>query len=571
MTTEQPQQSHVAGTRSGTDVSMNDPANSILVIDDDAACLSTIQAMLRKHGYTTIGSTSVQEGLAAARNHSPHLIISDVNLADGDGFSLLSTLRGDPRTATVPVVLMTGMGGAGNARQGMNLGADDFLQKPFKAEWLLETVAAQLRKRERILHEADQTKNRLVAILEATPDLVGIVDANTQNIVYLNHAGRRIIGCEPGVDPSNRLLADFYSDASYATISNEALPTAIREGLWRGESELKTVDGRSVAVWQLIQAHTRQDGKVEYFSAVAHDLTDRKRAEQERQQVEIQLRQAQKLESIGQLAAGIAHEINTPTQFIGDNARFLQDGFKDIQQVLDQFHRLLAAAKESGLIPDLVAETEALIRSSELAYLEEEVPKAIDQSLAGVDRVTRIVRAMKEFSHPGNDELTSIDLNHAIESTVTVCRNEWKYVAEVVTNFDPQLPPVPCLPGELNQVILNLLVNAAHAISDRLNGESEHKGTITISTRRDADWVEIRIGDTGTGIPEKVRERVFDPFFTTKVVGRGTGQGLAIARSVVVDKHGGSIHFETERGSGTTFIIRLPAVNTHRKPPPPIP
>ncbi|MBW2127660.1 MAG: hypothetical protein JRH08_18935 [Deltaproteobacteria bacterium] len=151
-----------------------------------------------------------------------------------------------------------------------------------------------------------------------------------------------------------------------------------------------------------------------------------------------------------------------------------------------------------------------------------------------------------------------MDLNHAIENTITVAKNEWKYVAEMETDFDPALPPVPCLPGELNQVILNMIINAAHAIADVMGDGSKGKGTIRITTRRDGNWAEIRISDTGTGIPEAIRDRIFDPFFTTKEVGKGTGQGLAIARSMIVDKHGGTIDFETQEGKGTTFIIRLP-------------
>ncbi|MGD9128004.1 MAG: HAMP domain-containing sensor histidine kinase, partial [Planctomycetia bacterium] len=187
-----------------------------------------------------------------------------------------------------------------------------------------------------------------------------------------------------------------------------------------------------------------------------------------------------------------------------------------------------------------------------------ETPKAIQQSIEGVDKVAEIVRAMKEFSHPGSDKKQSIDLNRAIESTLTVSRSEWKYAGEVVTKFDPDLPLVPCFPNEFNQVILNLIVNAAQAILEGADESSTPQGTITISTTHENDWVEVRIQDTGTGIPEEIRSKVFDHFFTTKGVGKGTGQGLAIAYSIIVEKHGGTINFESEVGEGTTFIVRLP-------------
>ena len=278
----------------------------------------------------------------------------------------------------------------------------------------------------------------------------------------------------------------------------------------------------------------------------------------ERKQLESQLTQAQKLESIGQLAAGIAHEINTPIQYVGDNTRFLDSAFQDLQKLLDKYATLLAATKNGAASPTIVTGIEQSMQEADLEYLREEIPKAIQQSLEGIGRVATIVRAMKDFSHPGSKEMEATDLNKAIASTLTVARNEWKYVAETVTNFDEQLPIVACFAGDFNQAILNIIINAAHAIAEVTENGRAGKGTITVSTQRDGDWAEIRISDTGTGIPESIRCKIFDPFFTTKEVGRGTGQGLAIAHSVVVQKHGGAIDFETEMGKGTTFRIRLP-------------
>jgi len=283
---------------------------------------------------------------------------------------------------------------------------------------------------------------------------------------------------------------------------------------------------------------------------VARDIT-------ERRTLEGQLAQAQKLEAIGQLAAGIAHEINTPTQYVGDNTRFLKESFGDLGRLLEAYQTALAAAKDGPIPPALIEQAETVAQDVDIDYLRKEIPRAIEQSIEGTDRVAKIVRAMKEFSHPGEHEKMPTDLNKAIESTVTVSRNEWKYVADLVTDLDPALPEVPCLPGDVNQVILNLIINAAHAIADATDGSGE-KGTITVGTRHDGDWVEIRVSDTGGGIPEAIRSRVFEPFFTTKDVGQGTGQGLAIAHTVVVEKHGGTIDFETETGKGTTFRLRLP-------------
>ncbi len=274
--------------------------------------------------------------------------------------------------------------------------------------------------------------------------------------------------------------------------------------------------------------------------------------------MESQLLQAQKLESIGQLASGIAHEINTPTQYIGNNMQFLHDTFSEINTILGKYSSLYEACKKGTTTPKLLNEINAAIKEADLEYLTEEIPKAINQSIEGLSRVAKIVRGMKDFSHPGTEEKEAIDINKAIESTITVSRNEWKYVADVKTGLDNSLPLVYCFPGDFNQVILNLIINATHAIEDVVEDKEMDKGIIIVKTRHDGDWVEISMSDSGTGIPEEIRANIFDPFFTTKEVGKGTGQGLAIAHSAVAEKHGGTITFNTETGKGATFVVRIP-------------
>ena len=287
------------------------------------------------------------------------------------------------------------------------------------------------------------------------------------------------------------------------------------------------------------------------FIILAADITDRRAMED-------MLVQTEKLKSIGQLAAGIAHEINTPTQYVGDNTRFLQDAFEDIMEVLALYAQLLAAVKSDTLTSELVGRLEDGLEEADVDYLMQEIPPAIEQTLEGVERIGKIVRAMKEFSHPGQEEKTAIDINRAIESTITVARNEWKYVADMVTEFDAALPAVPCLPGEFNQVILNLIINAAHAIADVIDSQSAEKGVIRIITRKKENFAEVIISDSGGGIPEAIRQRIFDPFFTTKEIGKGTGQGLAITHSVIIEKHGGTLNLDSTVGEGTTFSICLP-------------
>ncbi|HWD19407.1 MAG TPA: ATP-binding protein [Verrucomicrobiae bacterium] len=287
-------------------------------------------------------------------------------------------------------------------------------------------------------------------------------------------------------------------------------------------------------------------------------IEERTRSERERQMLEVQLRHAQKLEAIGHLAAGIAHEINTPAQYVGDNARFLDDSHRQISKVLESHRVLLQAVKQQTATPGLVSSAEEILNGSDLDYLSEQIPSAIKATIEGVDRISKIVRAMKEFSHPGSKEKILADVNRAIETTVTVARNEWKYVAEMRLELESDLPLTPCFVGEFNQTILNLIVNAAQAIREVLAAQPGGKGTITVRTRRAGDSVEVSVRDTGAGIPEAIRSRIFEPFFTTKEVGTGTGQGLAIVYACVVKHHGGTIRFDSEVGQGSNFILTLP-------------
>ena len=276
--------------------------------------------------------------------------------------------------------------------------------------------------------------------------------------------------------------------------------------------------------------------------------------------MQAQLLQAQKLEAIGQLAAGVAHEINTPTQYVTDNTEFLQRAFAKLVEAIDGCRALMDAVRSGAPPEETAARAEVAFTMAKTAYFLKQVPRALDQSLEGLRRISKIVAAMKDFSHRSGGEKAPVDLREAIVSTIIVATNEWKYVAHVETDFDEAMLPVSCMRDEINQVVLNLIVNAAHAIAATNDNGALGKGVIRVETRQSEGWAEIRIGDTGGGIPASIRGRIFDPFFTTKAVGKGTGQGLAIAHSVVVEKHRGQIDFATEEGVGTTFVIRLPMV-----------
>jgi signal transduction histidine kinase len=271
-------------------------------------------------------------------------------------------------------------------------------------------------------------------------------------------------------------------------------------------------------------------------------------------ELERQVSQTSRLESIGQLAAGIAHEINTPVQYASDNVLFLTDSFQSIFGAL----RALQELSQSCTDPALCARVDALLGDLDMDFLATEVPSALAQSQEGLDRVAQIVRAMKEFSHPGG-ERTPTDLNQLVDSTIQVSRNEWKYVAELEQDLDPSIGQIPCYAGDLKQALLNILVNAAHAVEERRRVQGcEVLGRLQVATRRTDTGVVITVSDDGIGMQEEVLRRIFDPFFTTKGVGKGTGQGLSLAHSAIVTKHHGRIDVTSEPLAGTVFSIVLP-------------
>ena len=392
-------------------------------------------------------------------------------------------------------------------------------------------------------------------------------EEKTHQILENINIGVALIGPDMEILELNRQMRNWFQKIDLETkpICYQAFNDPPRQGLCEycptiltlrdgfvHESTTQTPQGERVRNYRVVSSPIHDsEGRVVAAIEMVEDVTEKLTLEKE-------LRQAQKLESIGQLAAGIAHEINTPTQYVGDNTRFLQDAFQDLIDILKLYEQLLEGSKKDCYSDALIRDIQTRIDEADLEYLEEEIPLSIKQTLEGVGSISKIVRSMKEFSHPGSDEKMLVDINRALESTITVAKNEWKYVAEMKTDFDPLLPPVPCFPGELNQVFLNIIINAAHAIGDVVGDGSREKGAITIGTKSDGDSVEIRFGDTGCGIPQNIQHRIFDPFFTTKGVGKGTGQGLSIAHMVITEKHKGSLKFETKEGEGATFIIRLP-------------
>jgi PAS domain S-box-containing protein len=422
---------------------------------------------------------------------------------------------------------------------------------------------ADITERKRVEDDMRESEARLKIIVDSLQAGVVLIDRETHTVVDANPAALGMLRA-PRAAVIGHICHKFICPAEHGRCP----VTDVGEAVDNSERTVLTADGRRVSVLKTVVPVTLKGH--DYLLESFVDISDRKRAEgelaahrerleelvrertQKLMEAERQVLQGEKLASVGRLAAGVAHEINTPIQYIGDNLRALADFYEDIRMVVGQYRelvRLVAAAEAS---PETAAKMQAAEEEHDLEFILEDAPKAVSQGLEGVQRVANIVRAMKDFSHVRGGEVSNVDLNHCLQSTLTVARNEYKYVADVETDF-AELPNVECYPGELNQVFLNILVNAAHAIQD-----TGQRGKITVMTRVDGEQVEIAIADTGVGIPEEIRNKIYEPFFTTKEVGRGTGQGLSIAHQTVVGVHGGQLSCESTVGVGTTFRIRLP-------------
>jgi PAS domain S-box-containing protein len=515
--------------------------DAVLFVDDEPSILAAYQLFLGTN-YAVTTADSGDTALRALAERGPFaVVVSDLQMPVMDGVRFLAAARAKyPDTVRI---LLTGQTDLQHAVQAVNTGhVFQFLTKPFDPKALRVAVGAAASEYRRVVAERERSELALRAseeryrqLFESNPRPLWVYDADTHQFLAVNDAAVRQYGYSRAVflclTVDQIEPGDHISPAGHSAADGPPIRVC-RHRLASGEERQVEVTTRPI-----------EFGGRAACLTLAVDVTERRLLEE-------QLKQAQKLESVGQLAAGVAHEINTPVQYIGDNTNFLAGAFRDLGAVLS-LYRAAGGDTARRLDADQAA------AEADLDYLLDEAPRAITQTLDGVRHVAQIVKAMKEFAHPGTEEKVPVDINHAVETVITVARNEWKYAAEMVTDLDPDLPPVPGLPGELNQVLLNLLVNAAHAVLAAGRGPAD-KGRITITTRPAVGGIEVRIVDTGCGIPESIRNRVYDPFFTTKPVGQGTGQGLAITHAVVVQRHGGILSFESEVGRGTTFIVRLP-------------
>jgi signal transduction histidine kinase/DNA-binding NarL/FixJ family response regulator len=550
---------------------MTDTLTRILLVEDNSLDVRLLREMLNeqtlyKFALAEVGFMSEAERHLAT--NAVDVIVLDLGLPDAQGTEAVRRARA--AAPGTPLVVLTGCDDESIADMALQEGAQDFLVKgTIEAPELVRAIRyatqrmkteIEMQKAQNEVETASRVKGELLAELKAAhaetelflrsiPSILigldvrgcitrwNLTATNTFSVDDRSVQGRAIEDC--GIrwlnpDMKGEIARWLGTETSYRC---DNLPYE-REG----ETRLLGLN--------VLPILTESDSPTGFIITGA-DVT-------ERMGLELQLRQAQKLEAIGQLAAGIAHEINTPTQFVGHNIRFLKDSWDSIAEFLNFFGTVRAECATGPVPPEHLQQFSELHQKCDLEYLLKHIPDAIDNSLEGVSRVAKIVKGFKEFSHPGSEGKRVINLNQAIETTISVSRHEWKYCADLVTAFDADLPLVPCLVGEFNQVILNLIINSSHAIGSVVEKNGQGKGTITISTRRDGEWARIAVADTGAGIPVEIRSRVFEPFFTTKEVGKGTGQGLALAHAAIVNRHHGQLWFESELGQGTTFFIRLP-------------
>lgn len=500
-----------------------------------------LRQSLSKWGYEVVTVSDGEEALREIQSEGgPQFAILDWMMPKVDGLEVCRQVRAANLPGYVYIILLTAKQGS-NLIPGFEAGVDDYLFKPVN----LDELRLRLRAGRRVV-EAGQWYR---SIAETASD--GIVILRDRVVVFANSAAEAIFGVG-----AKELLGREFSTLA-AGVDLERRPQgelAGKEGVCPAPAPIEIAarhrSGRDM-VLELSISETAPLERNNHLTVLIRDVTQRKT-------LEMQRAQAYKMESIGQLAAGVAHEINTPIQYIGDNVAFLQESYQKLELLLNAYDDLLEEIRPRHSPQSGIARIEELSERLNLSYLKQEVPRAIEQSLEGVEQVASIVAAMKDFSHPGSSELAPTDLNHLIESAVVISKNEWKYVADLRMDLDRELPPVVCSPGEIRQVLLNLIVNAADAIADAVKLRSIPKGLIRIESRCDGEMAEIRVSDSGIGIPEAIRAKVFDLFFTTKEVGKGSGQGLALAYSTIVKRHGGTIEFESEMGVGTTFVLRLP-------------
>ena len=542
----------------------------IVVIDDNVKDIVLIREMLSNiiewdlqyHGFTDY-NRALQELEAI----DPSIILIDYWLNVTDGLVVYKSIKNSG--INKPVVMITGQSDDDIASQAILDGVEDYICKnTISPESLKITILNAFEK-----HKLKESEHQHQC------DLENRFDQRTAELANANLFTQQILEAIPStlisLDENNIVTGwNRVAEQTFGLLAKDAIGKPLLECSipwdWKnaGQDIQTCRSSKSVTTLDDI-SYIKSDGNdgtisltlnivkshhtdTEGVLIVGTDLTERKA-------LEFQLNQSQKLKAIGRLAAGIAHEITTPTQFINDNTRFLMKKIENISSIFETYEEMLNESINGQVDAGLSSKISQALAQCNTDEILCDFSSALSDNLSGIERLTQIIKAMRELSHPGSDKKVNVDINHSIDNTITITKNEWKYVADIKTDLDRSLPVISAFSGEIEQVLINMIVNASHAIADVTDNGTKGRGTITVITRNmHNDSIEIQISDTGCGITEKNKEKIFQPFFTTKDIGKGTGQGLAIAYDIIVNKMNGTIDCESEMGHGTTFIITIP-------------
>ncbi|WP_319405329.1 response regulator [uncultured Desulfosarcina sp.] len=562
----------------------------VMIVEDDPVSLTLLEKMIQKTDAMVITASNGVTAWEAFNKERPRIVVSDWMLPELSGIELCRKIRESQTTAYTYIIIMTAKDRKEDALTAFDAGADDFVPKPYQ----LRELQARMHTGWRIIDLEDKHQALQQTLIDSRAKFRTIFDALHEEIISVD----RDINLTSINKAASTVMQGDYSDVIGRPCCRVADPAeasfyehTIREMVEKGFDTGRAAvyldrfgkdDGKETIKERTVVPVIDEQGRVQTVTIVSRDITEAHQRNEEIQglnhklkkisselirknlklestlknleRTQAQMVQSEKMASIGQLAAGVAHEINNPTGFVSSNLKTLGDYQKDMNRLIGDYQKLRSELKglPDGLLPatvvDLIAQVDATEEDVDIAYIQEDVGDLIGDCREGTERIKRIVEDLKHFAHPGEDRMKETDINAGIESTLNVVNNELKYKATIVKELG-DIPIIHGYPQQLNQVFMNILVNAAHAI--------EKSGEIKIVTASIDDKVEIRISDTGCGISEENITKIFDPFFTTKDVGKGTGLGMNIAYNIIA-KHKGHIHVESKVGEGTTFIVQLP-------------
>ncbi len=566
----------------------------ILIVEDEFISRSLLKKMLKEMGHEVQEAEDGHQAWAMLQENPCQIVITDWMMPEMDGLELCRKIRQASFDMYIYIIMLTAKDRKKDLVAVFESGADDYIPKPFDPEELQARVMTGIRvidlenRNNQTTHTLKESRNKLRIVLDSLKEEIVAVDKEMK-IVSVNRAFANRVGYEP-----NALVGEICTDQeskSFAALQHPKIRQMIVDLFAKGDSQnvlLTEKDHQGQKIYHQISCLPIMDENVGVFQAVlvSQDITENRRKTDEihdlneqlmqtasqieaknvklektlkrLEDTQTQMVQSEKMATVGQLAAGVAHEINNPTGFVSSNLKTLNDYQEDIAALIEKYQEMVAQTRDGELkdkLPENFQQTiESVVafeKDIDIEYLMDDIKELIGDCREGTERIKKIVMDLKDFAHPGEDKIQTIDINQGLESTLNVVNNEVKYKATVHRELG-DIPSIKGYPQQLNQVFMNILVNAAQAI--------EKKGDIYLKTEAKKEWVEVTIADTGSGISKENLSKIFDPFFTTKDVGKGTGLGMNIAYNII-QKHKGKIEVSSEVGKGTKFTITLPAEN----------